>query len=398
MNISAIKIKFWQLFTLENWIYASLFFLPSYLIKIKIQIFSTNVWEMLVITGLIIWFWNKKYSFDLDSSFLLRYKKYFLPVGLIFTGLFLGTFLSGSCYSGIGIIKGWFIIPIIFLFLASEALEGERLEKMFQAFYFSALTTAVIAAFFWFFGQTTFDGRLKSFFNSPNYLAMYLSPAIVIGAVLFEKKKVFYFVSLSFILAVFFLTYSFAAWGAVFFSVGAIFLLRGKISKKNILAIGAVLVILASFFVLELKAKKMEDFISLDSRSSFSSRVMIWKTAERLIKENIFWGIGPGNFQNKYLEYQKYYPAYLEWAVPHPHNIFLTFWLYSGLLGLIGFLFLLGMFFWEFFKKEKSATSFMALGIMLIILIHGLLDTTYFKNDLAVIFWLTFLGMMKAKG
>jgi hypothetical protein len=59
MNISAIKIKFWQLFTLENWIYASLFFLPSYLIKIKIQIFSTNVWEMLVITGLIIWFWNK---------------------------------------------------------------------------------------------------------------------------------------------------------------------------------------------------------------------------------------------------------------------------------------------------------------------------------------------------
>jgi O-antigen ligase len=123
---------------------------------------------------------------------------------------------------------------------------------------------------------------------------------------------------------------------------------------------------------------------------------MIWKTSEKLIQDNYLWGIGPGNFQNKYLEYQKFYPPYLEWAVPHPHNIFLAFWLYSGIIGFAGFLILLGFFFREFFAEQKSALKFMALGIMLVILIHGLFDTTYFKNDLAVFFWLAYLGMMKS--
>lgn len=35
-----------------------------------------------------------------------------------------------------------------------------------------------------------------------------------------------------------------------------------------------------------------------------------------------------------------------------------------------------------------------SLGIMFYFLLHGLVDTTYFKNDLAVIFWLNFMMLL----
>jgi len=395
MNLNVIKKKYLQELTLENWIYGACFLLPVYLIRINFPIFPTNLWEIIIVIGFFWWFLDKKYAAE-PKKILIKYKKYFFPVGMIFFGLIMGTLLNGSYRLGLGIIKGWFVFPFLFLFISSEALDSQKVKKLFQFFYFSALVVSIAAISYWLFGQMTFDARLKSFFNSPNYLAMYLSPAIIIGSVLFKENKPFYCISLPLILFSLYLTHSFAAWVALGVSVLAIFFLIKKGGKKIFLASGIILLVLFSFFAFELKTKKMEDLMSLDSRSSLTSRLMIWKTSEKLIQDNYLWGIGPGNFQNKYLEYQKFYPPYLEWAVPHPHNIFLAFWLYSGIIGFAGFLILLGFFFREFFAEQKSALKFMALGIMLVILIHGLFDTTYFKNDLAVFFWLAYLGMMKS--
>jgi O-antigen ligase len=117
-----------------------------------------------------------------------------------------------------------------------------------------------------------------------------------------------------------------------------------------------------------------------------------------MIKNHWLIGIGPGNYQEKYLDYQKYYPPYLEWAVPHPHNLYLAFWLYGGIAGLIGFLSLIFLWFKGILPKIKSGpdwTALVSLGIMAYILTHGLIDTTYFKNDLAVIFWLCFIVLKK---
>lgn len=394
MNLTVIKKEYLSRINLENWLYLSVFLLPTYLIKVKIFIFPSNLWEMIVIIGFFWWFLDKKYTINLQGVWE-KYKKYLLALGLIFFGLIVSTILNGNYRSGLGIIKGWFIFPLMFLFVSSEVLDHQKAKRLFRFFYLSALGVAVVALVYWFFGQVTFDDRLNAIFNSPNYLAMYLSPAIIIGLVLFEENKRFYFLSLSLILLAFFLTYSFAAWVAIMVAILVLALVAKKINKKQLLIVGLAAGVLFSLFVFESKNKKVEDLLSFNDRSSLASRMIIWKTTEKLIQDNFFWGIGPGNFQNKYLEYQKFYPPYLEWAVPHPHNLFLSFWLYSGLIGFIGFLVLLGIFFREFFEKQKNALKFMAFGIMLALLLHGLLDTTYFKNDLAVIFWLAYLGVIK---
>ena len=92
----------------------------------------------------------------------------------------------------------------------------------------------------------------------------------------------------------------------------------------------------------------------------------------------------------------------------YPHNIFLNFWTEIGLFGMILFVWIIGKFFvigirnYEFPPKadqplaegimnKELKNRYLTLGLigaMVVIVVHGLVDVPYFKNDLAVMFWL----------
>jgi O-antigen ligase len=105
----------------------------------------------------------------------------------------------------------------------------------------------------------------------------------------------------------------------------------------------------------------------------------------------------------------------------YPHNILLNFWTEMGLLGVLLFIWIVGKYLWiiisnfEFrifpaverdpalnkdykwrdkqFSPAAGQTIFKYLnlglmGAMIVIIVHGLVDVPYFKNDLAVMFWL----------
>ena len=123
---------------------------------------------------------------------------------------------------------------------------------------------------------------------------------------------------------------------------------------------------------------------------------MIWQAALRMIADHPLVGIGPGNFQREYLRYQQYFPPYLEWAVPHPHNAFLDLWLEGGVLGVTGF----ALLFWywlssatkHFFLQEKEGLHHilpLLLGIYCFLI--GLTDVPFLRNDLAYFFTIAFV-------
>jgi O-antigen ligase len=95
-------------------------------------------------------------------------------------------------------------------------------------------------------------------------------------------------------------------------------------------------------------------------------------------------------FQKYYLDYQKYFLPYLEWSVPQPHNIFLAFWLEAGILGLLGFLWLIFLFFKTSIKKTAIHKNEYAiiLAAIICILVQGFFEATYWKNDLSAVFWI----------
>ena len=69
------------------------------------------------------------------------------------------------------------------------------------------------------------------------------------------------------------------------------------------------------------------------------------------------------------------------------------FWLTTGVLGILGFLGVLGYVIWLGLKNPNPLKNIVLAGLAVIIL-QGLVDTPYFKNDLSVLFWLVLGNML----
>ena len=390
-------------------ILTTLFLLPVYLIKIRFGWVSFNALEILISVLFFGWLFEK------NKKHVMPYAKYFIPALLILTGLLLSVFANKNFYIGLGAIKGWFLFPIIFAIIFYNQLKKDDglLKKSLAALFYSGFAISLFGIIYKFLGIMTFDGRLKIFWDSPNQLAMFLAIPFLIGAARFvsrfdlgksrtfskvreEKvepwKKLTIILGLALIAINLYFTQSFGAWLAIAVSLVIYFWLKYSkiLQKKHI----AAFLIFFLIFISWAGFSKFENIKNLGDRSSLASRAMIWKSAGLMIKNNPLFGIGPGNFQEKYLEYQKYFPPYLEWSAPQPHNIFLAFWLESGLIGLAGFILLLIYFFSDNKKtiRNDRKAGILFLAIMIYILIHGLVDTTYWRNDLAVVFWVMIAG------
>ena len=375
---------------MEKFIYISIILIPLCLVRFSVFNIPTSAFEILtVILGIVFFLKNKSSKIDLGD-----YKYYALPIVMILVGLVLSSAVNGAYRSGLGVIKGWFLIPMAFAFIASKEIDY---KNIFKAIYTSAFIVSAIALGYFLLGKLTFDGRLQAFYSSPNYLAMYLAPAILIGAVLFRENKKWYANSLVIMLFSLYLTFSYAAWLAVLITGVVVFVIFEKKHKQSNGLLWVLLSSMLFFLVFQIQTPKMQGLLHLQERSSASSRIMIWTSASKIIQDNWVFGIGPNQFQNKYLEYQKYFPPYLEWAVPEPHNLLLAFWLQAGLLGLIGFVLLIWRWLRQILKVEDDTLAKLSLVVIMTALVHGIFDTTYFKQDLAFIFWLGLMIITKKR-
>jgi len=395
----------------KNLIYFTILITPLYLVRFEIFHLPTNLLELFIILNFIFWLYSKrKDGFKIDYNSLPW--QIIVSIGLIFLGIILSIFTNDAIVIGLGILKSWLVLPLIFAYILYTTIENKlEIERVFLSIYLSASFVAIISLFYKLFNLTTFDGRLSSFYLSPNYLAMYLAPAVLVGFYFFIKTfshketkpavesfplplinsgwgKFLTSSSLTVILLTLFFTYSYGAWFAVFLSIGiASFFYFPK--KHFFIILISTFFFFFSFLTFQFNSQKFSSLLNFSERSSLASRLMIWKVSERLIIENPILGIGPGNFQKKYLSLQPLFPLYLEWAVPQPHNIFLAFWLESGILGLVGFVFLLYFVFYSLFKRTRGMNlSFILFSFFLYFIIHGMFDTLFWKNDLALVFWI----------
>jgi len=367
----------------------TIFFLPAYLIKFSFFSIPTNLLEIFALFSLFLFILNKKTAtLGYWKENLTAFK---LPFIFLFSGLLLSFLTNPWSLHGLGIIKSWFVVPFFFsLSLATMLNDKKERVLVIKTIYFSIAAVSFSALGYKLAGIVTYDQRLTAFYLSPNHLAMFLAPGFFLTYYLFFQEKTqafraFLVFSLLAITMAFYFTFSYSAWLAVALSFVALSALKTK-RQKVIKFLFASLVILGIFLALQWENPKLNGF--LDQRSSFSSRVMIWNSSLKIIRDNPLFGIGPGNFQASYLEYQKYFPPYLEWAVPQPHNLYLAFYLQTGLLGLIGFVLLCYRWFVICLRQKNTAFFAVSLGILLYFILHGLVDTPYWKNDLAFIFWI----------
>ncbi len=375
-------------------IYLTVFCLPFYLIRFKINWIPFNLIEIIIGILFLFWLANALKNKELRCLLGKIEGKLAWPIFLIFSGTTLATLFSVDLEATAGAWKGWLVVPLIFLLILITNIQNKKqLRNILISLASSGIVVSLIAFFYWLQGNVTYNGRLNAFYLSPNYLAMYLSPILIFLLYFYfvVNKKILNILIIigCFLLSwTIYLTYSHGAWFGLmsaFLFLFIIFISQKHIFWKNKKILGILFLAVFLFLVLQVSTNRF-DFSSNLPGASLEPRLIIWKSAAEIIKDNYLLGIGPRMFQEYYLNYQEKFPPYLEWAVPHPHNIFLAFWLQSGLIGLIGFIWLLVSFFKQ--TKNSQLLNYFLLAAMIYILVHGLLDTTYWKNDLSIVFWL----------
>lgn len=312
-------------------------------------------------------------------------------MGLLLAGSLIATLLSPNTET-FGALKSWVILPMIFFWLLNQVTsEHLILTRRWLGWAIVAVTgwIALQGVGGMFFQHLP---RLQASFNSPNAAALWLVPLLFVGLFLLGNRSVRLGWGLLMIVAIL-LTKSLGGLMALVVA-GAIVSycqLKNQQSRFTILPLVAILITAIALFAG--LTGSFDRLLSKNSDQSFQSRYEIWFTAWQIGREHPVVGIGPGRFESVYpTRVNRYFVDPIEWSVPQPHNLYLATWLSAGVLGLIGLLGLSGL---GLCRAVRSG-NYLVVGAFTAILVHGLIDTGYWKNDLAIIFFLILSLVMLA--
>jgi len=440
-----IFIAFFLLLALVRLDLALLFIvatLPSYLIRFKIFMLPSTLLEAMILIAFAVWFigqvlprlgtWLKNrrqripYPFSWEIIILI-------VLSLIAAGV------SGFSNSSLGIWKAYFFEPILLFILLLNVFKNKKgWGKIIMALVVSTLLISLVAIYQKITGQFIFNDfwaatetrRVVSWFGFPNAIGLYLAPLVMLLIGLFFSlprkttlnqallKILIILAVIASILAIYFAHSE----GALIGLIAALFIfgiLAGK--KQRIITLILTVIIIGGVFVSTSARNYAIDKITLNDLSG-QIRQRQWKeTLLALQGIKFLTGAGLANYQTAVTPFHqegiffnsdnlenfdeqlrasaelraKYWQPVEIYL--YPHNIFLNFWSELGLLGALVFSWLIVKYLFISFKltiifnREKKSEKYLALGLltaMTVIVIHGLVDVPYFKNDLSAMFWI----------
>ena len=380
--------------------------LPTYLIRFSVFGVPLTLLELIIYAVFIIGFMRLGYVHLLKCK-----RNVWLLVGLLFLAALISVFVAPEKTVALGQFKALFLDSILVFFLIVCFLEPKDIKWTIYGLTLSSVFVSIYSIIQQITGNMTVDGRVIGIFGyNPNYVALYLAPITVLLIAyswqLMTQRQLQR--ALPFLVAVLinfyglYLTGSRAGILATAAGLGFFLILhfwskiRAKLVYKVGLAILIIATILGAWFLFR------PDFTASSGRvvSSNNVRWQIWQTSVEMIKNQPIFGVGLGNYQNAFSTLTKNRVNFNEYISPlalSPHNVFLMFYLTTGLLGFLVFIWLLITFYRIGFSEFKSDWSKILLGGMTTLILQGLVDTPYFKNDLVLIFWLIFGFMILLK-
>lgn len=249
--------------------------------------------------------------------------------------------------------------------------------------------------------------RVYGTLRNPNLLSGYLIPIIpfAVAAALTWRNLLLRALAIATALAApvcLYFTYSrgaylaLAAEGAVLFVLG-LFALVPIIRRKPWLGVilgGALIVaILASIWAFQHSPAMQERILSITAtrtHSSNSFRLNVWDAVKHMIRDSWWAGIGLGNDA-----FRRVYALYMisGFEALGAYNIFLEEAVEKGVFGLLAFLSLVVAAgfraLYHFFRGEEKAWAAAGLAVLVGLMIHGMVDTVFYRPSVQILFWLT---------
>ena len=406
---------------------------PLYLYRFKLLGIPLTLLEVMILIAFFVWVFIKdgaklKTLFKKAGRTAYPYKWEILGVLLI---SWIAIITAGITNEAFGIWKAYFFEPLMLFILVINLFSNpEGRQKIILSLGISALIVSLFAIYqkitgqfidnpFWAAAETR---RAVSFFGYPNAIGLFLAPmTMLFTSQLFSKinlkaKLFFGLTIITSILAIFFAQSE----GALIGLAAAIFVFALFTNKKlRITAISGAIIGLAIILSYAPLRQFAIQKVTLNDLSGQIRQEQWTETKKMLAAGRILQGAGLSGYQKAVAPYHQEGiflknddPNWLEkiktsaefrkqmWQPTeiymYPHNIFLNFWSELGLLGVLLFCWIIAKFLWQssrFFLTEKTNTErFIALGLltsMIALVVHGLVDVPYFKNDLSALFWVS---------
>ena len=371
--------------------------LPSYLIRFSIVGVPTTFLEMMVL--IVIGVWGIKKSYGVKELWSEGKENPFtLPLCLLLLAATIGIFISPDKIAALGVWKAFYVEPILMFIVIRDVMVTNKhvTEKIFRSLGASALLVSLFGLVQYFFSigipaPWDLERRITSIFEYPNALALFLEPIIVISwfeilrlTKIQKKTKELWFWTLVSTLATInvFLAQSEAGIAALIVTALCILLLS-RTTRRYTLA--SIVVIGTLIFAIPTSRTYLVEKLTFQD-SSEQVRLSQWKETIELLKDHPIMGVGLSSYP---IALKQYHQDLQYEIFQYPHNIVLNIWVELGLLGLLAF-FLLG--FQLLFRPLRPLSLFHF--IFLSILLHGLVDGPYFKNDLAMMTWILIACMI----
>lgn len=386
---------------------------PTYIVRFNVAGLPTNV--LMVWLGVFWLIFAGWLTFVKNwPSFFISIKKQprmiLILVGSFFLAGLISLFVGGITIAKFGQFIVLFLQPVGTYFMARYLVESvpRSKELLIRAsfIFLAAVGTYAVVQYFtliglpegW-WGNSSEPKRAIAFFAHPNGLALFVTPLLALllpkvsevfdNLAIGKRKQISKLIVdsapiLAWIIGALglLLSLSRGGWLGLIAALAIFVVLSGKKNYWYAAIIGIVLIVAVVVAVPNLRYRVMLPFYG---EKSSVARLSLWQTGSKMILDNPFLGKGLLGFT---ANWDKYNTDPGLQSYPAPHNIFLNFWVDTGLLGVLSFTALNVYILFQVVQRRQILWS-LAVGLFIVaIFVHGQIDVPYLKNDLALLYWL----------
>jgi O-Antigen ligase len=371
---------------------------PAYVIRWHIGFYPTTLLEN------AIWVSVAVFVVELVRSRerLVWRSPFVLPVALFIIAGAIAVVAAPSRSAGLGLYRAYLLEPIAFGFVLTNVVRTPRRAALVAAGLALGAAVAGLANSYVVLSgliNKTYDVALTPpvvIYSTANAVALYVVPvvALAISLALYGNREERWGGAAFVVIGTIVTALSFSRGG--YLALAAVVLGAVLLHRRRLLMLGvAVVGLVALALVPPIRHRILIETQNVYG-NTIQSRIDLWTAAVKLIEHRPIFGSGLSGFQQMAAPYYTHFHTQANFI--DPHNIVLNFWVETGILGLIAFAWIMFVGLracWSGWRERSGGWPPYHLGVLLAlvaVVVHGMVDVPYFKNDLSLLFW-TLIGL-----
>lgn len=372
---------------------------PAYTVRWHIAFYPTTLLENAIVLTVLI------YVFEtVRGHHAIHWRNAFvIPTLLFIVAGAISVVTAPSLTAAAGLYRAYIVEPIAFALVLVNVVRSPRRALLVTAGLMLGATVAGLAN-----SYVVLNGLIRGTYDvtqtppvviylTANAVALYVVPLVGIGAAfgLHSSDRLQRAIGAAFVvIGVIITALSFSRGG--YLALAAVIAAVALSHRRRLILFGVAVVALGALALIPPIRHRIVIETENVYGNTVQSRIDLWNGAIKLIEHRPLFGAGLYGFQQRVQPYLSNFHSSAQFI--DPHNIVLNFWVETGLLGLIAASWLIGLgffFSWRGWRSGADAWRPLELGVFLAlvaVVVHGMVDVPYFKNDLSLEFW-TFLAL-----